>query len=82
MMIKGNQIYAARALLGWLQRDLAARTEINQGTLCTYEKGMRVPHDRLGRIKGALEGAGIEFLNASEGSEGVLLRNGQNGVGD
>ncbi len=75
MMIKGNQIYAARALLGWLQRDLAARTEINQGTLCTYEKGMRVPKDRLAKIKAALERAGIEFVNMPEGGEGVLLRN-------
>ena len=74
-MIKGNQIYAARALLGWLQRDLAARTEINQGTLCTYEKGMRVPKDRLVKIKAALEGAGIEFVNMPEGGEGVLLKN-------
>ncbi len=80
-MIKGNQIYAARALLGWLQRDLAARTEINQGTLCTYEKGMRVPKDRLTKIKAALEAGGVEFIKLPQG-RGVILKNGTNGIDD
>ena len=70
------QIKAARALLGWTQDDLAARSGVSQPTI----KRLEAEGGELGgraetgtKIRRALEKAGIEFTNSN--SPGVRLKN-------
>ena len=77
-----EQLKAARALLGWGQKDLAAasgvslpsigRMEMNSGPLRGYER-------TISALREALEQAGVEFLasgtTSPDGGEGVRLRN-------
>jgi predicted transcriptional regulator len=69
------QIKAARALLGWSQDDLAARSGVSQPTIKRLEAeggelGGRVETGE--KICRALEKAGIEFTNG--GAPGVRLK--------
>jgi transcriptional regulator with XRE-family HTH domain len=71
----GNQLRAARALLGMDQAELAKRAGVDINTVRNLEGrgpdplGGRV--DTLRKVQGALERAGIEFLN--HGQPGVRL---------
>ena len=80
-MITTNQMIAARGLLDWHQKDLAAAIGIDASTLCIYERGYKVPKHRMIQIIAAYEKQGVEFLNTPEG-RGVLLKNGFNGGRD
>jgi len=80
-MITTNQMIAARGLLDWHQKDLAALIGMDPSTLCIYERGYKVPKHRMIQIIAAFEKQGVEFLNTSEG-QGVLLRNGHAGAQD
>ena len=80
-MITINQMIAARGLLDWHQKDLAAVIGIDPSTLCIYERGNKVPTERMAQIITAFEKQGVEFLNTPEG-KGVLLRNEHNGARD
>jgi len=69
------QIKAARALLGWSQDDLAAKSGVSQPTI----KRLEAKGGQLGgraetgdKIRRALEKAGIEFTNGN--SPGVRLK--------
>ena len=75
MIISGRQIRAARALLGWSQRDLSSKSKVAFGTVQRMEKfdgpvGART--ETLGKVVAVLEKAGIEFLNTD--SPGLRLR--------
>ena len=78
-MITTTQMIAARGLLGWLQKDLADRIGLSAPTICTYEKGYRLPKDKLSKFLALFEDEGIEFISSSE-CEGVLLHNKANGA--
>ena len=71
----GNQLRAARALLGLDQAELAKRAGVDINTVRNLESkgteplGGRV--DTLRKVQATLEGAGIEFLN--HGQPGVRL---------
>jgi len=68
---KGNQIAAARALLGWDQRDVAERVGLTVAAISKIEKGEnKGKTSTLERIQIAIELAGVEF---TEG-EGVRKR--------
>ena len=70
-----SQLRAARALLGWSQDELAARSEVAKRTIAAFEVGGRAPYPRtLGAIRSALEAAGVEFIEADNGGPGVRLR--------
>lgn len=75
-MITIKQIRAARALLGWEQRELADRAGISLTSLSRVER--YADHDAristLEKIRKALVAAGIEFINRSDGVTGVLIR--------
>lgn len=79
-MITGTQIRAARALLRWDQRQLAAAAAVAETTIRRAELVDDVPqlHARnLIAIQRALEKAGIVFLAAGEmrpGGEGLRRR--------
>lgn len=70
-----RQLKAARALLGWEQRDLAEAAGVAIGTVRRME-GIEGPvrgqHETVRKVQQALEAAGIEFLN--HGAPGVRLR--------
>jgi transcriptional regulator with XRE-family HTH domain len=72
-----EQVRAARALLAWNQSELAAKAGISVATLKRLESfsGMlRGTVETAWRIQGALEKAGIVFIDNDEtGGPGVRL---------
>ncbi len=78
MLTTGNQLRAARALVGMDQGTLAQRAGVNINTISSMEKrGAEVLTSGLDKIKAVmvvLEEAGVEFLN--HGRPGVQLRDG------
>ncbi|MBK5925788.1 helix-turn-helix transcriptional regulator [Rhodobaculum claviforme] len=78
-MISVEQIKAARVLLHLDQADLARRAEVSLPTIQRVENPKLGPERSSLRvvqaIKGALEAAGVEFLDTADGKgEGVRLR--------
>ena len=76
MLTTGNQLRAARALLGMEQSDLAKRAGLNVNTIRNMEgSGAGLIAGRatnIQSVKAALEAAGILFLNGGE--PGVRLK--------
>jgi hypothetical protein len=65
---------AARALLLWGQRDLAARARIATKTVTDFEMGARQPYERtLEVMRKALEEAGLLFIDPVEGVHGATV---------
>jgi transcriptional regulator with XRE-family HTH domain len=74
-MITGEQIRAARKLLGWSQLALALEASLDQSTVAKFERGESRPSVlSVSAIKRTLEGAGVEF---PEGEPRVKLRKGR-----
>ena len=75
----GEQIRAARALVGWTARDLAEKSGISYPTAQRID-ATRGPvsgrHETIEAIRSALESAGVQFLRAGDLSAGggVCLR--------
>jgi DNA-binding transcriptional regulator YiaG len=68
-VITGQQIKAARELLGWTPYRLAPRAGIGHTLLRQFEAGARVPDEAsAGRLRAALEEAGVIFT-----ADGVKL---------
>ena len=68
---------AARALLAWGQRDLAARANVAHATIATFEANARQPYERtLEALRRAFEDAGLRFVDPVEGvtGEGVCFK--------
>ena len=65
----------ARAALGWTVRDLAEATGLHRNTVNNIEVG-RFAGDAatLAAIEKAMRHAGVEFIDANGGGEGVRLR--------
>ncbi len=76
MLTTGNQLKAARALVGIDQSDLATKAEVNVNTIRNMEAAG--PQSIAGRaanvqaVQRVLEAAGVEFLN--HGRPGVRLK--------
>jgi transcriptional regulator with XRE-family HTH domain len=65
-IINGRQLRAARVLLDWEQTELAKKARVAIGTIRRMESfhdAVRCHADTLAKVMGALERAGIEFLN-------------------
>ena len=80
-MITATQMRAARALLGFDQRTLAARSGLSVPTIQRMEASdgvVRGNVDSLMKLVGALEAAGIELIGegatSASGGRGVRLR--------
>lgn len=75
MLTTGNQLRAARALVGMDQGTLASRAGVNINTISSMEKrGAEVLSSGLDKIRAimlVLEAEGVEFLN--HGQPGVRL---------
>jgi len=78
-MIVGAQIRAARALLGWTQKQLADRSGVGFNTVQRAEQADGAISGTVStvmKLQSALENEGIIFLEAEEGvGPGVRLRN-------
>jgi transcriptional regulator with XRE-family HTH domain len=76
MIFSGNQLRAARALLGIDQEALAEKVGVSDNTIRNMEACGAEPVGGFAstrdRVRKALEGLGIEFLN--DGEPGVRLR--------
>lgn len=75
-----RQVKAARALLGWSQRNLSNAAGVSEPTIKRLEAmegelGGRA--DTAKRIRAALELAGVEFIEENGGGPGVRLKKGQ-----
>jgi len=73
-LITSGQIKAARALVGWTARDLAAKAEIGFSTLIRLESADGVPAGNIKTIdavKRAFEDAGVEFIGTPDSQAGV-----------
>ena len=72
------QIRAARALLGWKQSDLAARSNVSEISIKNIERGAQQPRLRTAlAIEQAFHEAGVVFLGADEmttGGAGLRFR--------
>ena len=68
---------AARALLLWGQRELAARSKVAQATITAFELNNRQPYERtLEALRRTFEDAGLRFIDPVEGvtGEGVAFK--------
>jgi predicted transcriptional regulator len=72
-----RQLKAARTLIGWSQEDLAINADVSLPTIKRLEAAEGLLGGRqttAQKIKGALEKAGIEFIDENGGGPGVRLR--------
>jgi transcriptional regulator with XRE-family HTH domain len=75
-MITGEQVRAARKLLGWSQVRLAGKSGLGDTTVKKFERGESRPSVlSVTTLQRALEAAGVEFTNGDE--PGVRLRKGR-----
>lgn len=78
MAISGNQIKAARALLGLEQSELAEKAGVSINTIRNMEGAgaaeVRVRSDTLFRVQEALKAAGAIFVEENGDGAGVRLR--------
>jgi transcriptional regulator with XRE-family HTH domain len=73
--IHAGQLRAARALIGWMRKELAAASGVTERTLARLEAGETVARPSTSRaIRAALEAAGVEFIAQNGGGPGVRLR--------
>jgi transcriptional regulator with XRE-family HTH domain len=69
-----EQCRAARAWLGWSMEVLAERAHVSTSTVRDFEARRRTPiPNNLAAIRGALEGAGIEFLSSDGVAQGIVF---------
>ncbi len=76
-MLNPDQIRAARALLRWSARELAARSSVHLTTIQRMEGQHGVLRGRIAtlqKVQAALEAAGVEFTEPKRGGSGVRLQ--------
>jgi len=75
-MMTGNQIRAARSLIGWSQAQVAEKANLSIPTVKRAEgQGAVIASpDSIAAIRAALEGAGVVFLPENGNGPGVALR--------
>ena len=72
--MKAIQLRMARAAIGWGVRELAAQAGVTANTVTRIENGADAKQSTMDRLQRALEGAGIEFIDADQQGPGVRLR--------
>ena len=77
-MIEPAQSTAGRALIGWSPADLAEAAGVPVSLVERFEtrSGDAVPAEAIGKMRTALEGAGVVFIPRNGGGVGVRLRDG------
>lgn len=75
MSLKPSQCRAARALLGWSQDDLEAKSGVSKKTIADFEREAQIPYDRtLRELELAVEAAGAQLIPENGGGAGVRLK--------
>jgi hypothetical protein len=78
VVITGRQIKMARAALDWSASKLATEAKVGWRTVARAEASEGVPPNMnmstLTKIRNALEAAGVEFLQRTNGGVGVRMR--------
>jgi transcriptional regulator with XRE-family HTH domain len=75
-----EQVRAARGWLSWSQAELAKAARVGLSTIKDYENGNRTPiANSLAAIQGALEGAGVEFVDDGGGKARGINVSGHSG---
>ena len=71
----GNQLKAARSLVGWTQAQVAQAAGLSIPTIKRAEGASRLgaSEDAVAAIRTALEAAGVEFIEENGGGSGVRL---------
>lgn len=70
-VITPAQIRAARALLGWKQSDLAAKSGVSEISVKNIERGATDPRSStLGALQAAFTEAGVVFLDPGDIRDG------------
>ncbi len=73
MSLTAAQLRAARALINITQEELATKAGVATKTIATFESEGRAPRDAtLVKLRSALEGVGIVFIETDTGV-GVIL---------
>jgi PAS domain-containing protein len=75
--LTGAQLRAARGMLNWSVKQLAARTGISAAVIRGLEERhgfLRLPEETLSTLRDTLSGAGIEFIFPAVGQPGVRPR--------
>ncbi len=83
VIVTSEQIRAARALLRWEQKDLAAATKLSLPTikrLETIRGGLPAQARTIEAIRLAFEKAGVEFIAENGGGPGVRIRKSAKGA--
>lgn len=72
----GNQLKAARSLIGWTQKQLADAAGLSIPTVKRAEgaSALTASENAVLSIRAALEAAGVEFIEENGGGPGVRLR--------
>jgi transcriptional regulator with XRE-family HTH domain len=75
--MNSNQCKMARAAVGMGVRDLAKASGVAVNTVTRFERGEPILPRTLTVLRGALEAAGVQFLNTGDVATGpgVALRN-------
>ena len=75
MTITGEQVRAARKLLGWSRSDLAGHSGVSSTTIGNFETGRRKASVLdLSVVRRAFEAAEVEFIADNAEGAGVRLR--------
>lgn len=75
MPLTPAQCRAARALIAWSQDKLATESKVAKATIANFEAEKRSAYARtLGDLQGALEAAGVIFVDENGEGPGVRLR--------
>ncbi len=79
MAISGNQLKAARAIIGFDQKQLAERSGIGINTIRNMEtagpENIKARTQSLDAITAALKSAGVVFLDEGQAGRGVWIKN-------
>ena len=68
-----EQTKAARALLAWSQKDLAAEARVATSTVADFERGLRMPMpNNVQAIREALVNKGLQFIAGGVVAKGML----------
>ena len=63
-LISCRQIRAARALIGWTQRDLGAALGVDERQIRFWERRLPTNRTKLRTLIEAFKAAGVEFISA------------------
>ncbi len=77
LKVSTRQIKAARALLAWSQEQLATAAAVSIPTikrLEAHDGPLGGRSETEAKIRAALEGAGVQFIDENGGGPGVRLR--------